>query len=163
MVWLGEAPDWVSGSKTGHLNVAMAMPQIRRLAERGQSWALGQMYGVVGPGLIFARHLFRGLRRDMYVQDDKNAAAKKLVATWARERDAELIGPKSDMTLRHVAAPANRVFAVYISVNEMVTDFPDVYGWADHWAWIAADPILPGAPIDWNSRYDERLWSREGA
>lgn len=72
---------------------------------------------------------------------------------------AELEADKFEPILRYVAAPANRVFVVYISPNEMLSQFPDVYGWAEHWAWVAADPSLKGAPIDWETRYDEKIWS----
>lgn len=41
----------------------------------------------------------------------------------------------------------------------MLTEFPDIYGWAEHWTWVAADPNEPGAPVDWKTRYDQRLWT----
>lgn len=64
------------------------------------------------------------------------------------------------MALAYYPAPANRVFCVYISRNEMLVDFPDIYGWLEHGTWIAADPKRPGAPVDWENRYDKALWSR---
>ena len=76
------------------------------------------MYGVVAPGLIFAEHVFEGLRRDMYVRDDKTADKHKLAVTWAAKRDAELVGDKFSPTLRFVEASPGRVFVVYISINE---------------------------------------------
>jgi len=157
-VWVADAPDWTGSSKS-HLRIAVYLPTIVGRAERGLSWQLGQMYGVVGTGLIMTRHVFQGLKRDMYVRDDKDAASKKLVATWAASRDAEIVGDRSNPHLNYVPAPENRVFGVYISPNEMLTDYPDIDGWAEHWAWIAADPDCPGAPIDWNFRYDKKVWS----
>jgi hypothetical protein len=161
-VWVAEAPDW-TGSGASHLNIAVHLPTVMSRASRGLTWQLGQMYGVVGTGLIMTRHVYKGLKRDMYVREDKDAAAKKLVATWAAPRDAELVGEEHNSYLSYVDAPAGRVFAVYISPNEMLTDFPDIHGWAEHWAWIAADPSVAGAPIDWNSRYDSRVWSSPGS
>jgi hypothetical protein len=55
------------------------------------SAAAGQVYGVVGPGLIFTQHVFR---RDKYVADDQNAAGKKFIATWAAKRNAGLEGDR---------------------------------------------------------------------
>jgi hypothetical protein len=112
------------------------------------------VYGVVGPGLIFTQHVFR---RDKCVADDRNAAAKKFIATWAAKRNAGLEGDRCTPTLSYVDAPSGRVFAVYISLNETLTYFPDMYGWADHWAWSAADPKLAGAPVEWDTRYDKKL------
>jgi hypothetical protein len=120
------------------------------------------MYGVVAPGLIFAEHVFEGLRRDMYVRDDKTADKHKLAVTWTAKRDAELVGDKFSPTLRFVDAPPGRVFVVYISINGMLTEFPDVYGWAEHWTWVGAAPDLLGAPVDWNTRYDRKIWSSGG-
>jgi hypothetical protein len=160
-VWVVDAPNW-NGSSKSHLRIAVYLPTVVARADRGLSWQLGQMYGVMGTGLIMARHVFQGLKRDMYVREDKDASAKKMVATWAAAHDAELVGDKSNSYLKHVPAPENRVFAVYISRNEMLTEYPEIDGWAEHWAWIAADPDCPGAPIDSDSRYDKKVWSSAG-
>ena len=123
---------------------------------------IGQMYGVVGPGLIMAQHVFQGLKRDMLVRDDDHADIKKLAVTWSALRDAVFVGDTFDGKLAYMDAPVGSVFAVYISVNEMLEDYPDIYGWAEHWTWIAADPARPGAPIDSRGRSDCQLWSRGG-
>jgi hypothetical protein len=94
----------------------------------------------------------------MYVRDNKAADKHKLALTWTANRDAELVGGEFASTLRFVPAPSNRVFVVYVSINEMLTEFPDVYGWAEHWAWVGAAADLPGAPVDWNTRYDRKVW-----
>jgi hypothetical protein len=123
-------------------------------------YPIGQMFGIVGPGLIFAQHVFRGLNRDMYVRDDGNAAASKLAVTWSPPRDARFVGDRFSGHIDYMQAPQGKIFAVYLSVNEMLDDYPDVYGWAEQWTWIAEDAQLAGAPIDWNNRYDEKVWSR---
>jgi hypothetical protein len=41
----------------------------------------------------------------------------------------------------------------------MLENFPQIYGWMDHWTWIAADPDKTGAPIEWKTRYEECLWT----
>ncbi|PPC87148.1 MAG: hypothetical protein CTY31_05055 [Hyphomicrobium sp.] len=136
------------------------MPQqVIRDASLGLTFYLGQLYGIVGPGLIFTQHLFEGLRRDMMVGDDGKAASRKLAATWTQARDAKLAGnDPHNLHLEHFPAEPNRVFCVYISRNEMLESFPEIYGWLEHWTWIAADPNVPGAPIDFESRYDRQLW-----
>ena len=74
-----------------------------------------------------AQHLFRGLRRDMWVGDDSDAASEMLAATWAAKRDAQLIG-KHDCELEFFDPPRGRVFVVYITVNRMLEAHPDIYG-----------------------------------
>lgn len=162
-VYVAHAPVWDRSSTTlqgrDHLLIGVTPKTLRAHAERGLSTYIGQLYGVVVPGLINTRFLFRGFKRGMRVGDDGEAASKKLAATWIQGRDAKLIGPRSNPELEFTDAPANRVFAVYISPNEMLTEFPLIYGWAEHWTWIASDPEKAGAPIDWGSRYDEELWA----
>lgn len=159
VVWVAEAADWVNNS-SGHLNIGITLKGIRARGERGQRFLLGQMYGVVGTGMIMAEHVFQGLKRDMLVREDEQAAVKKLAVTWHARRDAKLVGDRHNCRLQYFDAPEGCVFAVYVSPNEMLEDFPDIYGWAEHWAWIAAAPDLPGAPVDWQTRYDSLIWSK---
>lgn len=160
-VWVTDAPNWAALSGKNHLTIGVSKQGITERADRGLRWQLGQMYGVLGPGLIFTEHVFQGLRRDMYVRMDRNAAASKFALAWAAKRDAQLAGDKFSPTLEFADPPLNRVFVVYISPNEMLSDFPDVFGWAEHWTWVAADGRLAGAPVEWSDRYDKKVWSRE--
>lgn len=95
----------------------------------------------------------------MLVEDDRNAAAKKFAATWAHPNDARLIERDGEHKIIALPAPDKKVFTVYISPNEMIGTFPDLFGWIEHWTWISEDPRRPGAPIDWQARYDEMIWS----
>lgn len=163
-VLVAQAPCWESESSTldgrDHLLLGRMPKDISRSSEQGLSWYLGQLYGVVCPGLIFAQHLFEGLRRDMRVDVDGNAAKLKLAATWVQPRDARLIGnDQFNMDLEFFPAEPDRVFCVYISRNRMLKEFPHIYGWLEHWTWISADPARPGAPIEWETRYDKEIWS----
>ena len=160
-VWVAEAINWTGQGAGEVLPIGINTQAIVARAGRGLRHALGQMYGVVGPGMIFAEYVFRGLRRDMYVREDREAARKKLAVTWNARRDAVLGGDKINPTLVYMEAPADRVFVVYVSPNESSTKYPDIFGWAEHWAWVSRDPDLPGAPIDWSTRYDEKIWSKD--
>ncbi len=160
-VWIADAPNWAGIPGKEHLTVAISKTGIKDRADQGFSWQLGQLYGILEPGLIFTQHVFQGLRRDMYVREDKNAAAKKFALSWVANRDARLVGDEYNPTLEFADPPPNRVFVVYISPNEMLQEFPDVFGWAEHWTWVAADGQLAGAPVEWNDRYDRKVWSRK--
>lgn len=158
-VFIADAPNWNNAPGKNHLTIGIWPPAISARAARGQSWLLGQLYGVVAPGLIFARHVFQGLKREMFVGDNTTAAKDKLALSWDAQRDAEAIGSAHDLKLRFCDAPPNRVFVVYVSPNRMLQEFPDLFGWAEHWTWVGADPSLSGAPVEWDTRYDRKVWS----
>lgn len=162
-VYIAEAPIWDNDClnllRNNHLLVGITKDRLGTIASRGLSMAIGQLYGVVAPGLILTQHLFRGLKRGMMIGDDRNAAAKMLVASWSQRRDARLVGDPHNPQLDYLEAPKNCVFVVAISKNERLIDFPQIYGWIEHWTWVAADPDEIGAPVDWNTRYDERVWT----
>ena len=142
-----------------HLKIGITNDAIATRASRGLSWQVGQMYGVLGPGLIFAKHVFQGLKRGMYVRNDTQADAKKLAVSWDANEDAQWVGGPHDGTIEFCPSPDGSVFVVYISPNQMIQQFPDIYGWAEHWTWVAGDPSVPGAPIESETRYETRLWS----
>lgn len=161
-VWIAEAPNWAGISGRTELNIGIAPGAVAARQERGQRWQIGQMYWVVGTGLISANHVFRGLRREMYVGDDKDADEKKLAVSWASPHDARAVGDSfGAIQPEYHPAPAGCAFVVYISINKMLGKFPDVYGWAEHWTWVDGDPGSPGAPVEWQERYEERVWSNQ--
>lgn len=158
-VWITEAPDW---DQTGNSSVKVGMsPQsLGRRIERGQRASLGQLYGIICPGLIMTQHVFQGLKRPMLVSDDNAADQAKYAYSWAAKKDALLVGDRFNLSVDHGPAPLDRVFVVYISPNEMLDKFPAIWGWIEHWAWVVAAPDLPGAPVEWQTRYAEKKWSR---
>jgi hypothetical protein len=95
----------------------------------------------------------------MMIDDNRDAASEMLAASWPQSRDALLVGDPYRPALKYLDAPKNCVFVVAISRNERLKDFPQIYGWMEHWTWIAADPEETGAPVDWKTRYDERIWT----
>jgi hypothetical protein len=95
----------------------------------------------------------------MMIGNNCDAASTRLVASLAQQRDARLVGTRQNPELEYLEAPRNKVFVVAISRNELLKDFPQIYGWIEHWTWVAADPDETGAPIDWKTRYDKRIWT----
>jgi hypothetical protein len=156
-----DAPNWAGLPNQDTLQLGLTKGSINARSERGQRFLLGQLYGVVNPGLILAKHVFKGLKRDMRVGGDAVAASCKLAITWDAKRDAVLDDgrDRGNPTLSFLPAPPERVFVVYISPNRMLEKFPSIYGWIEHWAWLGADPTLSGAPVEWETRYDEQLWT----
>lgn len=59
--------------------------------------------------------------------------------------------------------PPKRVFVVLVREEKQPNDYEGVgsiFGSIEKWNWVKEDPELPSAPIDWQERYETRLWSR---
>jgi hypothetical protein len=110
------------------------------------------------PTVAFSAFFSVSLKRDMYVRGDRRADLKKLAITWGQNRDAAWVGDEITGGIEYRDPEPNRVFVVYASPNEMLEEFPSVYAWAEHWAWLPDDSRLRGAPIDYDNRFEEQLW-----
>jgi hypothetical protein len=56
-------------------------------------------------------------------------------------------------------AVVGRVFVVL--VREELPNNHGIVGSIERWNWVREDPILPHAPVDWQDRYREKVWSKE--
>lgn len=149
----------VDGSDVVKFGILQA--DLIRRNDRGQISALAQLDGIVLPGLILAEHVFRGLKRPLFADGSMNADSNKLVYTWRPMWDFDW--PDRTRRPRKLPPVANSVFAVIINKNERhLEKWPKVYGWIDRWNWIYEDGYLPGAPMNWSTRYEEKVFSREG-
>jgi hypothetical protein len=156
--WYVETINWESSDPHSIRKLGLSKDSISFRAERGLTWALGQLYGVMATGIISVEHIFQGLRRPMSVNGDASADGSKLVFTWAAKRDAKMT---VDGGLEFCGAPIKRVFFVIVSPNLMPDRYPDIYGWVERWGWLESHDTLSGAPIAYDSRYDTRVWSRD--
>ena len=149
----------LSAPKLGTL--ALLVTDLRAFANRGQSTAIAQFYGLLELGLIQAKHVFVGLQRPLLTDGDNAADAEKLAYVRKPPFDYLWVGSKFAGNLTEVDAPAKAVFAVLVTPNvKHRTDFPSVDGWINHWTWIDEDPVLPEAPVGWVDRYEAKLWTR---
>ncbi|ODB94973.1 hypothetical protein A3194_20125 [Candidatus Thiodiazotropha endoloripes] len=142
------------------LNFCVLANQLGVQSDRGLSTYLAQFFEIVDTGLIDPAHVFKGLKRPMFCGDDRNADAEKHAITWDPGFDAIWIGNRFKGLTRRTAAPKDRVFVSIVSSNLKTDDFPDVDYWIEHWTWVVQSGDLPGAPIDWQTRYKEKLWSK---
>lgn len=150
----GLAEDRKTVAKFGILK-----PDLAKYPERGLLSGLGQFYGIVGPGLIMAKHLFLGLNRPLYCDGSMEGDCGKLIYSWNPVYDYEWAGGPSYGRLECLPAPRNSAFAVIVSKNVRHTkEFPSIYGWIERWNWIAADAYISDAPINWASRYREKVY-----
>lgn len=161
-VWVADAPNWINCASRDSLLIGISTKGVNNRARRGDRTQIGQMFEVLGTGMILAQNVYRGLRRDMFVGEDRLADQKKLAISWKANHDAYFAGdPNIDGHVIRKPAPPNSVFVVYVSVNEMLDDFPQIYGWAEHWTWVREDPRAPGLPVESETRYDELVWRRD--
>ena len=140
------------------VKLGVRVDTFQQYAKRGLRSPVAQYYGIVENGFIRARHLFRGLKRPLMHEEDMHADETVLVYTWCSQRDYEW---KRDPNFGEVVErtpPAGKTFVVLVRQQE--ADEYAVSGSIEKWNWVEEDPGLPHAPIDWEQRYMEKLWTR---
>lgn len=133
----------------------------QQLSRHNLPTAVAQYYGLVQDGLPQAVHAFKGLNRPLMLAHDMEADKNVVIYTWRPVEDYVWMGGRSEGKPVAKIPPPNRVFVVL--VREENADFPRVgrvIGSVEKWNWVKEDPRLPHAPVDWESRYNARLWSR---
>ena len=129
-------------------------------ADRGINSAIAQYYAMVQEGITLAQHMFRGLKRPLMHGDNTNADQNVLVYSWRSSIDAEWTGSKNSGHLVVIPnPPVGRVFVVL--AREEPQNEHGIVGSIERWNWVREDPTLPHAPVDWQERYGQLLWSRE--
>lgn len=131
-----------------------------QMRDRGTLVRLVQLIGIVGPGLVVARHIFRGLNRPLCEGDNMEADKTKLIYAWKPIYDYDWDEPQRFYPdeIKQRPAPGGKVFVVTATPNpEKATKFPSIHCWLNRWNWVDESPKLSGAPIDYDTRYLEQL------
>ncbi len=157
-VWIAEAPNYLGDGNSGSLNIGVSKSSVDKKFTRGNRWMLGQWYGIAQPELVSTRRIYKGLKREMYLDHNPDAAGEKLIFILSPASDCYLAGDKFNPYKQYCGAPEGCVFAIIVSVNRNLNDYPDIHGWAENWTWLPADPAVQHAPIDFKSRYDDEIW-----
>lgn len=152
----------LSGVQIGSVaKYAVNMEILYEMGKRKQFSMIAQFYGLVIPGLILSSHLFQGLNRNLYCDNEFNGDAGKYVFSRKPAYDYYWEGGTTGREVKKLA-PASQVFVVVVSKNiKHQEKFPDVDGWVDHWNWVDEDPYLSEAPINWIDRYESKIWSKD--
>ncbi len=140
---------------------AIMVKQLGRCADRGESTAIAQFYGIVRPGLILPKHIFQGLERPLYTKGDMEGDTDKLVYSRKPTKDYVWSGDRFSGKIDEREPLADRTFVTIISPNRDNEKFPGIEGWIEHWNWVVEDGELDAAPIDWQERYGQKLWSEK--
>lgn len=155
-VFIAEAQDWRDQNDT--IKMGIIMSQIDKRSDRSLKWMLGQLYGIIENGLINSVHIYQGLNRAMFVNGKADADTAKLVYCLKPNNDFTLTGDRFSPALEKSPKPdGDQVFALIISPNEDLTNFPDIVGWIEHWSWIDSCPADVNRPIDHETRYGQCL------
>jgi hypothetical protein len=153
--WIGD--DRIA--RTGKLAVHTSI--LKQRMETGMAVSVAQLYGLVIPGLILTKHIFRGLNRPLFCDGSEDGDKEKLV--YARRSTVDYIVVKNrttgDLEPAKCHAPARNTFVVIVSPNKHKDEFPSIDGWIDHWNWTQEDDVLAEAPTNWVDRYQERIYT----
>jgi hypothetical protein len=136
----------------------------QQVVQNGNKTPVAQYYGIVQDCLLEAVHCFQGLKRPLLDVDSKEDIGKDvLVYSWRPAFDFVWSHSRFDGNPTARTPPPNRVFAVLVRKEPQPNIFPGVgtvYGSIERWNWLKEDPIELGAPVDWQERYESRMWSR---
>jgi len=143
---------------TIHIKVGIRQDTFQQLVHHYFSTAVAQFYGLVQPGLVPAVHAFRGVKRPLLHAGNLNADSGVIVYSWRPEFDYVWVGNRSEGHPAEKTPAPNRVLVVLL--REFPVDEFGCRGSIEHWNWVAEDPYLPQAPVNWAERYSKRLWSR---
>ena len=124
---------------------------------------VAQYYGIVQAGILDAMHAFAGLNRPLMHAGDMEADKSVIVYSWRPEVDYVWTRGRFDGIPVSKTPPANRVFVVLVREEKQPNDYAgygSIFGSIERWNWVMEDPNLLYAPVDWQSRYKRRLWSR---
>jgi hypothetical protein len=130
----------------------------RKFESTKQATKVAQYYGNVQDGLIEAQHAFLGLKRPHELDGDMNADKRVIIYSWRPEYDWVWLGSRSASLPERRSPPPRLVFAVLMLLENQ--EEQGVSGSIVQWNWIAEDSKISQAPLDWESRYQEKLWSR---
>ena len=138
------------------VDVGITHETFQRFHKRMLATAIAQYYGIVQGSMMSAVHLYKGLKRPLMLADDMHADQTVLAYTWRPETDFEWSGSPYDGAPKSMTPPKLRVFVVLVR-EENGQD--GISGSIERWNWVREDPKLPHAPVDWDERYNQRLWS----
>lgn len=155
-------PKTESETQPVEVKYAILADDLKEYWRRGMGIQIAQLYELVIPGLILSKHIFQGLKRNLYCDDKNDADTSKIIYSRTPAFDVMLDRRSpNNPTVIKITAPKDKVFVVIISPNvRHRTEYPSVTGWLDRWNWVQEDPGLQEAPINWLDRYEKKLYTR---
>lgn len=146
------------------VKVGLRNDSFSRVLHHNLSTSVAQYYGIVQHGLFQAVHAFKGLNRPLMHGDDMEADKSVIVYSWRPQHDYVWIGGQFGGKPVEKIPPRGLVFVVLVREEPGPNEYAEVgkvFGSIEKWNWVKEDPRLRNAPVDWQDRYTEKLWSRE--
>lgn len=137
--------------------IGIEASEIGKVAKYNLSVVIAQFFGIVGPGMIISQHIFQGLKRPMLLGENMGADKDMFVYSWKPQQDCIWDGSPHSGKIKKIAAPPNKVFVVIV---EPGAHYLGISGTIKHWTWVPEDGYLQQAPLNWKTRYTEKLWSQ---
>lgn len=153
-LWIEKPGDKPEKAKFGYLS-----NDLKKNWDRGEGTEIAQLYGLVIPGLILARHIFKGLDRPLYCDGNEHGDCDKRIYTWKPRHD--FIHDAIKKAEMRILSPTGKVFAVIVAPNiKHKEKYPDIKAWIDRWVWVDEDEGLNEASVNWVDRYESKIWTR---
>jgi hypothetical protein len=153
-------------SPENYLNIiklGVNQASFQQFIQRNLSFVIAQFYGIIQPGLLEAVHAFKGLNRPLMQADDMQADQHIIAYSWRPQFDYVWSRSRFNGDPIPRVPPKDTVFVVLAQILKQPEEYRDhgvIVGTIEHWSWIAEDPSLAEAPIEWQERYERKLWSR---
>jgi hypothetical protein len=151
-----DAPSPLDPSQT--VKLGLRTDTFDQYRMRGLRTKVAQYYGLVQSEMMLSQHLFRGLKRPLMLNGNKNADRDVMVYTWRPEADCIWAGSRFNGYVQRITPPPGVVFAVV--VREEPENDQGICGSIEQWVWVRQDPLIEHAPVDWRERYGKRVWSK---
>ncbi|SRR6266852_5181504 len=146
------------------IKLGVNQSSFQQVIDRNLSFRVAQFYGIIQGGLKDAVHAFKGLNRPLMQADDMHADDLMIAYSWRPQFDYGWSHSRLHGNPMPRIPPKGIVFVVLVQELKQPENYPGhgvIVGTVEHWSWISEDPTLPHAPIEWQERYGQRLWSRD--
>jgi hypothetical protein len=145
------------------VKVGARIDSFQGLVQQHLFTTVAQCYGIVQDGILDARHAFMGLNRPLMHEGDMEADRNVIAYSWRPKKDYIWTRGRFDGSPIPKNPPPNRVFVVLVRQEKEPNIYPGfgaIFGSVERWNWVMEAPDLSCAPVDWQNRYKQKLWSR---
>jgi hypothetical protein len=141
------------------VSLKFARKSIERIEALAQRTEEAQALLIIIRGMKNARHIFRGLGREVHDGSNIDQGPNKLIYAWSPGYDFIWLGDPHTGRISKITVPVEKSFLVIVSPNSQ-SAVDGIAGWIERWNWAAGDLHCKEAPIGYKERYNEHIWTR---
>jgi hypothetical protein len=150
-----DAPAPVGPNST--VRLGLTEETVTQLGKYGLKTKIAQLVGIVLKDLKSSQLLFKGLRRPMLEDGNPDADKNVLIYSSKPAFDCYWSGSRQEGEVVQRTPPAGSVFVVLVLLHNT----PDeTIGSIVQWNWLLESRSMSRSPSEWETRYDEHLWSK---